>query len=32
MAADWLGFKADMTSVLDNLGANYYLKNSLRNL
>jgi DNA repair photolyase len=26
------GFKADITSILDGLGADYYLKNSLRNL
>ncbi len=29
---DWPGFKADITSILDGLGADYYLKNSLRNL
>lgn len=29
---DWLGFKADITSILDDLGADYYLKNSLRSL
>jgi hypothetical protein len=29
---DWPGFKADITSILNSLGADYYLKNSLRNL
>jgi hypothetical protein len=29
---DWPGFKADVTSILNSLGADYYLKNSLRNL
>lgn len=29
---DWPDFKADITSILDGLGADYYLKNSLRNL
>lgn len=29
---DWSGFKAEITSILNDLGADYYLKNSLRNL
>ena len=29
---DWPGFKADITSILNDLGADYYLKNSLKNL
>jgi hypothetical protein len=29
---DWRGFKADITSILNDLGADYYLKNSLRDL
>jgi DNA repair photolyase len=29
---DWPGFKADITSILNGLGADYYLKNSLRDL
>jgi DNA repair photolyase len=29
---DWPRFKADITSIMDDLGADYYLKNSLKDL
>jgi hypothetical protein len=29
---DWLGFRAEITSLFDSLGTDYYLKNSLRSL